>query len=270
MRRSNISKVIFFILLILSSMVTVAQEDIPNVVVSVSDSGVKFSSEIPAGFVNLTFENNLAKNDYKPLIARLNDGVSMKELLAAQESGDEMQMLPLLTLYGGIHTVESGESSSYTTKLISGDYALFNTCEDNCDAEKPIGFTVVESDGTEQTPPKSDVTLALVDFAFGVPAQIPSGPLVWHIENIGEQWHHVLILPVDDGKSALDVRNELMSGKETSLPIWSWLPSDPGTQSWVTIELEPGTYAVICFLPDLHSDFSPHLAHGMVQTFVVE
>ena len=32
----------------------------------------------------------------------------------------------------------------------------------------------------------------------------------------------------------------------------------------------PGEYTVLCFLPDLAGDMSPHLAHGMVRTLTVE
>ena len=35
------------------------------------------------------------------------------------------------------------------------------------------------------------------------------------------------------------------------------------------MDLAPGEYTVLCFLPDLNGDFSPHLTHGMVASLTV-
>ena len=194
--------------------------------------------------------------------------------MAAEESEDDFDILFLVTLYGGSE-VAPGESLSYTTQLIPGDYILAEFCE-FCDGAELHPFVVVEGDMEEQIPPQADVTLAMVDFAFGVPAQISAGPQVWHLQNFGEQWHEVAVFKVDEGTTTLEVRDTLMSMDPESdemppyLPSFFWAPTGPDTQSWVTVDLEPGTYAVSCFLPDLNGDFSPHMAHGMVQVFTVE
>ncbi len=251
-----------------------AQEEFPNVRGTASDEAIEFPEEVPAGLVNVTFENNRTEAVYSPVIARLNEGITMVDILAAEETEDELDTLLMVTLYGG-SVIAAGESLSYVTELIPGDYVLFDACED-CDDEELIPFVAVEGETMEQDAPEADITLAMVDFAFGVPSHIPAGPQVWNIQNFGEQWHHAIILGVDEDTTTSDVRDILMSFDPESaerlpyVPVFDWLPTDPDMQSWVTIDLEPGTYAVACFLPDLNSDFAPHMAHGMVQVFTVE
>jgi hypothetical protein len=271
MRRSiGIALLVVLMSLLVLPTRLLAQDEYPPVTGIATDDAIEFPSEVPAGLINLTIENNRTETALTLLIARLNDGVSMEDVLAAEETEDDFDTLFLVTTYGG-GEVAPGESLSYITELIPGEYVLFNACE-FCDGEEMITFTVLEGDNMEQTPPESDVTLALVDFAFGVPAQIAAGPQVWHIENFGDQWHHAIIFQVDEGTTTLDARNTLMSseGPPPYMPVWGWLPTGPGTQSWVTIDLEPGTYVVSCFLPNLNGDFSPHMLHGMIQVFVVE
>jgi len=45
-------------------------------------------------------------------------------------------------------------------------------------------------------------------------------------------------------------------------------PQGPGLTQWVTLNLTPGTYAMLCFLPDVNTDL-PHALEGMVNSFTV-
>ena len=53
-------------------------------------------------------------------------------------------------------------------------------------------------------------------------------------------------------------------------PFMNWIPMSPGTEAWTTLDLQPGTYVLLCFLPDINGDFSPHMNHGMMQVFHVQ
>jgi hypothetical protein len=39
---------------------------------------------------------------------------------------------------------------------------------------------------------------------------------------------------------------------------------DPGAHAFFDLEIEPGDYALICFLPDTQ-DGKPHFVHGMMK-----
>jgi hypothetical protein len=42
----------------------------------------------------------------------------------------------------------------------------------------------------------------------------------------------------------------------------------PGAHAFVDLDLEPGEYGLICFLPDM-KDGKPHFHHGMVKKITV-
>jgi hypothetical protein len=116
-----------------------------------------------------------------------------------------------------------------------------------------------------------------VDFSFAMPDKIATGPQVWQIENAGEQWHEMPILKLNEGVTIDDVLAMMAEsgpgGPEGPPPfeiVAFWSPMGAGEKAWVTWDLPPGEYTVICFLPDLAGDMSPHVAHGMVRTLVVE
>ena len=52
-----------------------------------------------------------------------------------------------------------------------------------------------------------------------------------------------------------------------------WSPMSADMSAWVEVDLEPGTYAIICFLPDLLAEEGAepmsHLQHGMVSLLTV-
>ncbi|MBA3260206.1 MAG: hypothetical protein H0T68_12175 [Gemmatimonadales bacterium] len=45
-------------------------------------------------------------------------------------------------------------------------------------------------------------------------------------------------------------------------------PLERGGVNWIEVDLEPGKYALICFLPDA-KDGKPHFTHGMMQEIEV-
>ena len=248
-----------------------AGADIPTVTITATDDAIDMPAELPAGFVNLSFENHRAEATFSPEVARLNDGVTMEDLAAAMGGEDPMAALPLLTLYGG-SSIAPGDSLSYTTELTAGSYLLLEFDESGTSPSEPKMFTVTENGAGAMTAPEADVTLALIDFGFGVPAFISAGSHTWHLENVGDQWHEIGLMPLPEGISSVaDVRAAMESDNQPDIqPILFWAPMSPGTEAWINLDLDPGNYVLLCFLPDINGDFSPHLAHGMIQVFTVE
>ena len=79
--------------------------------------------------------------------------------------------------------------------------------------------------------PEADLTAALVDFAFGLPVELPTDEQTWLIENLGEQGHELIVIPVPDGTTLEDAMSLLMAGEEEA--------EDEGS-SIVTPSSEPG------------------------------
>jgi hypothetical protein len=157
-------------------------------------------------------------------------------------------------------------------------------------------FDVVEaSDASQQTPelPEPDVTAELFEMGFTVPESIPAGPQLWEVENTGTMLHEIAIFPVPAGATPEDVMAaataELeaeMSGDITKArPAidamggeWVGWTADlvagvgvisPQRVSLAQIDLEPGTYGAVCYLPVPDTE-QAHLMLGMTEVFTVE
>ena len=249
---------------------------IPEVMVSAGDDEVvDFPAVVPEGVVQFTFENNRAEMPYSPIIARLNDGVTMDQFNESMASDDEFAALALVTLYGGSE-VAPGESGSFWLDMLPGSYVVVEFSEAGPPSVE--AFDVEDTDGEVAEGPETNVTVAMVDFAFGVPLTQQAGEQVWRLMNVGNQWHEMGVFKVDEGTTIEQVQELLMAafGSEDENaelpfePAFFWAPMGPDATAWVTVDLEPGSYAVVCFLPDLLGDFSPHVMKGMIQIFTVE
>ena len=273
------SRFVSYIVLVVACLILIAPtlsqdlSDIPQVTISVSDGEVTVSpGEIPSGITTLVFENPSAEA-YDSLVARFREGVTPEDLIEASSTGDPFAPLQLLHLYGGTLALPETDTA-ITLDLKSGMHILLMR------PFGPIFFNVVESEG-EVEAPEADVTLAFVDFAFGFPSKIDTGELVWHVQNVGEQWHEAVLIRVDEGTSleeasalvatTLSPTGEPVADSPADL-VYIWPPMDPGENAWITMDLESGTYVIGCLLLDLSlmPEMHQHLEHGMIRMFTVE
>lgn len=117
------------------------------------------------------------------------------------------------------------------------------------------------------------VDVQAVDWAFtGVPDEIHSGRVSFSVDYAGEDEHEmVLFRRNDDVTASLDELLELpgdeMMGKVTMAGV-TW--GAPGSTSYLPADLEPGTYFLMCFLPQHGAeDGMPHFMVGMRHTVEV-
>ena len=91
------------------------------------------------------------------------------------------------------------------------------------------------------------------------------------VENVGPQPHEVVLARLAPGKTIKDIKEWEMGG-EKGLPPVSAVggvsPMMANVSGQFTVELTPGDYALICFLPD-GKDGKAHLMHGMVKQIKV-
>ena len=83
--------------------------------------------------------------------------------------------------------------------------------------------------------------------------------------NTGKELHQVTLIRLTEGKTVADLMTALQAPGMP--PAWAvaWggpNAAAPGGQASATLVLEPGPYAVICFIPS--PDGVPHMAKGMV------
>lgn len=110
------------------------------------------------------------------------------------------------------------------------------------------------------------ITIKAHDYSFEAPAQIEAGLVSIRLENEGQEPHHVQLVRLNDGVTMEQLQATLQQGPEAALPLVT-LDGGPGVvpsgkSQQVTVELTPGHYLLMCFVPG--PDGIPHLAKGMM------
>lgn len=97
--------------------------------------------------------------------------------------------------------------------------------------------------------------MTLRDYNFTLSAPLTAGRRVIEVRNYGRQPHEIELVRLAPGKSAEDVVRwiEKPEGAAPGLPLGGVSPLAGSGRSQFTADLEPGRYALICFLPDLAS-----------------
>lgn len=115
------------------------------------------------------------------------------------------------------------------------------------------------------------ITITATDYAFEGPAQIEGGLVSINLVNKGKEPHHAQLAQLNDGVTMEQFQAALQQSPEAALPLVSLTggPSvvDSGESQEVVVDLAPGHYVWLCFVPD--HEGVPHLAHGMIATMEV-
>ncbi len=117
------------------------------------------------------------------------------------------------------------------------------------------------------------VTVTSTDYAFAAPDQIPAGLTTFKLVDNGKEVHHASLIRLKDGKTHADMVAAMKAMKPGTHPP-EWIepiggPNAivPGGESNATVMLEPGNYALVCFVPD--AKMVPHFMLGMTRGFTV-
>jgi len=117
------------------------------------------------------------------------------------------------------------------------------------------------------------VTITAKDFSFDIPKQITAGYTTVTMNNVGGEPHHAQVVKLNEGVDPTKAIADLnASGPPAVLKAGTFV-GGPGTVSAgvsasVILNLEAGTYLLICFLRS--PDGTPHYAKGMVTSFTVD
>lgn len=247
---------------------------IPEVTFEVSDTAVTAPAEVPAGLVAVMVENS-GQAPHGPIFARLNEGATLGQFMQAlQEDESGASAIALVTLLGGGQAMP-GESLRQVFDLEAGNYIALDFGEGPTEGPPLMTDFTVAGEGSAATSPAAAVNADLLDFAFALPDQVKAGEQTWKIENKGGQWHEMAIFKLNEGVTVADLmammsQEEPPEGPPPFEQIAFWAPMSAGEKAWITLDLNPGEYTVMCFLPDFASDPPvSHLEHGMVRTLTV-
>ena len=245
-----------------------------NVVTYIArDYGFEGPAQIPAGPTLFRLDNQ-GKELHHLVLVRLEQGRTYDSLLAAlRKPGPPPAWLHLA---GGPNATNPGANSNATENLSEGHYAIICFIP-GADGVPHLakGMTapleVVAATGPVASEVKPDITITLTDYNFQVSGPLTVGSHVIRVENAGPQPHELVFAKIAEGKSLKDIE-AWEKGGEKGLPPISALggiaPMMAKESGQFTVELTPGDYALICFVPDM-KDGKAHVMHGMVKSIKV-
>lgn len=124
---------------------------------------------------------------------------------------------------------------------------------------------VPSSDRGPAAEPKADARILLDEYAFAGAATLHSGRQVILVENAGSQPHELVLFRLAEGRTPADLLAwaSRLVGPPPGEPTGGATEIAPGGVNYVAVNLEPGDYALVCFVSDA-ADHQSHAKHGMV------
>jgi uncharacterized cupredoxin-like copper-binding protein len=246
------------------------------VTVTAKDFSFDAPAQISAGLTTFRLVNAGSELHHLTVI-RLGEGKTIADVGPAMNH--EGAPPSWMTFVGGPNpALPGGGTGEATVMLEPGNYVMLclipgadNVPHVAKGMIKP--FTVVANGSgasAAATEPKSDLALALSDYAFTVSPAVTPGQHIFRVTNSAAQAHEVVLVKLEPGKTGQDMLT--WAGKMSGPPPGQFLsglsPMSPGGYAYFPVTLTPGSYSWMCFVSDA-KDGKPHVMHGMVQDFKI-
>lgn len=232
--------------------------------ISYGPEGAMIPEGIPAGLVALEVKNEDSEW-HAAIIRRLHEDVSLDEF-AATFSEEPFATMPMTQLLGG-PDLAGGDSSLGYYSLAPGVYVLVDNWVE------PWVFKSFEVSGEAPSMdlPTAGLSVTMSEYAFDMPETIPAGRTLWQFTNSGEFPHNLGLVAFEEGQTLDDLVAWLHS--EEGPPPWIdvafWNVMSPGVTSWGEIDIEPGSYIALDFMPDFASESGLNVDKGMYKQITV-
>lgn len=246
----------------------------PEVTITAKEYAFEVPESIGGGVVTLKL-SNAGQEPHMAMLFRLNDGVTLDQFNAALAQPDPSGVFALGGFAGGVNTTPPGAVQATTLDLKAGDYAVldFGTGADQVPYMAKGMLKPFKVSGVANTAePASDVAVTLKEYTFEMPTELKAGTHTFKVSNQGAQPHEMILFKLADGKTLADMQ-AFLSNPETGGPppgedAGGALPMGAGMRAWTTVNLTPGNYVAVCFVPD-PADGKSHLEHGMMMPITV-
>jgi len=241
-------------------------------VVTVTTSDYRFDApaEIPAGLTAFRLVNKGPSLHHLQLI-KLADGKTLDDFLATLQG----EHPPWATPAGGPAPPEVGGTSVSIEALEPGNYALicFIPAADGMPhvvKGMSRALKVVGPSRAAASEPEADIVVTLVDYDFKLSQPLTAGKHMIRVDNAGQQPHEIAIVRLNPGKKPADFTAWGMKpiGPPPGTIHGGLSAIMPGSHSFIEVDLPPGEYGLLCFLPDA-KDGKPHFEHGMAKATTV-
>jgi len=235
--------------------------------IAAHDFAFTMPDSLPAGTYTIEMTND-GRELHHAIVVRLDQGKRLADLHAAMKDGPPPTWASFL---GGPMGPEPGSApAAVTMRLDAGRYALVCLVP-SADGVPHVAkgmakeFVVVGATGRDALP-KADTELTLRDYVFAFSRPLRTGRQVVQVTVPQGQPHEIVVMKLASGKSPMDVATWLEKpvGPPPASLAGGMAPIQSGATAQFTLDLTPGEYALLCFVPD-QKDGKPHVAHGMMQ-----
>jgi hypothetical protein len=172
---------------------------------------------------------------------------------------------------GGVGTLAPGDTATVTQVLQPGAYYAFNT-EGGMPDAKTVGVTEVTGESSDEEIDGGEATVEADEYLFEAET-LPSGEVEVAFDNVGAEPHHLIASPIKGDATAEEVERAFKEEKGPPPLIekgtFSTAVLEGGEGQLTTMDLEPGRYALYCFITDREGG-APHALMGMVDEVEVE
>jgi hypothetical protein len=230
-------------------------------------------AEIPAGLTTIRLVS-AGKEVHHVSLIKLEDGKTVQDFAAAMKTPGPFPSWAV-EMGGPNPPHPDGGVAEVTQVLAPGNYLLvcFVPGADGLPhvtkgMVRPI--TVTPSTAPAAAEPSADVTITLRDYAFDLSKPLTAGKHVIRVESDGSQPHEVVLVKLPPGKTVEDVMKwgEKPNGPPPAEFYGGMAGMHEGGHAYFDVDLTPGNYGLLCFLPDA-KDGKPHIAHGMFKQLTV-
>ena len=182
---------------------------------------------------------------------------------------------------GGPNAALPGGTAEATLNLEPATYAML--CFINSPGDPTphamkgmVNTLVVEADGqapVQAGSPMGDINIHLSDYKFGISKPFTAGSHVVTVTNDAVQSHEVVLVKLAPGKTVADLEKwidkDVMKGPPPAVVQNGMAALSKGRSGTFAVNLTPGNYAMLCFVPDM-KDGKAHAEHGMTTQFAVK
>ncbi len=234
----------------------------------------KYAFDVPAEIKGGTIQLTLKNTGTEPHEIGF---VKVAEGTTAQQFADEVltpQGAPIpdfvLGAPGGLGAVVPGASGTSTMSLDEGTYVYFCTIGDPSHyTAGMLGEVKVTGAANSDPLPQTTAEVDASEYKFDVTG-LKAGENTVTFANKGNQFHHLVALPLNEGATLDDVKAALSSDQEPENPPVDFSKEQdlavtgPGQAQVVSLTLDQGSYVFLCFIND-RTGGPPHFTKGMLQ-----
>lgn len=243
-----------------------------EVTITATDYAFDAPAEIPAGLTNFRMVDN-GKELHHATLIKLEEGKTFDDMINGMKTMKPGTPPPgWLIPAGGPNAAAPGNTVSLTMVMEPGNYAIVCFIPDAKGVPhvahgmaRPL--TVTPNANANTTEPEADITVTMSDYKFDFSKPLTAGKHTLKLVTAPGQPHEFTFFQLSPGKTAADIPKYVetgMQGPPPALPLGGVAGVAAGRPSFYTVDLQPGEYAIVCFLEDA-KDGKPHFVHGMIQ-----